>query len=176
MSTTSILLEGRQGFEASYREHSAVVYRTALRIVGNHYEAEDVTQGVFLKVWADPAAFRGGNKAAWLTTVAHNHAIDVLRRRRTTLLGEVQIESLRPALTAEPDKVEDIAIGLATRRALRDAIATLAPRERMVVLDSFVDGRSHEQIAQIRGLPLGTVKTRIRQGLRRLRPALLSLR
>ena len=61
--------EDGAAFEHCYGEYRPVVYEVALRMVGNHYEAEDITQQVFLRVWSKPSAFRGGNFAAWLTTM-----------------------------------------------------------------------------------------------------------
>lgn len=155
-------------FEECYAAYSQVVYDAAIRLVGNHFEAEDVTQQVFLKVWSKPSAFRGGNFAAWLTTLAHNLSIDVLRRRRTVFAGNAALDAY---VTRRPPQasVEDEVIREITAAGVWDAMRCLKPQELALVLASFMTEQSHDEIARSCRLPLGTVKTRIRTGLRRMR-------
>jgi DNA-directed RNA polymerase specialized sigma24 family protein len=127
-------------------------YGIAQRMLGDDGTAEDVTQAAFLKLWTNPQAFRGGNFAGWLARVTRNCALDALRRemvRRTgTRAADAALEAWTDdAVLAELDGVR-----------VRWAPAQL-PRE-------------NREIARITALPLGTVKTRIRTGLLRLRQEL----
>jgi len=162
-------------FEAYYSKFRQIVYDAAIRRVGNHFEAEDVTQQVFLRVWSKPSAFRGGNFAAWLTTVAHNISIDLLRRRRAVLLGYTSLDAFQNGKQKEPS-AEDEAIRELTASSLWDALQHLTPKEFPLVLAAFIAEESHEQIARSAAIPLGTVKTRIRTGLRRLRHSAAGLK
>ncbi|GAC1653332.1 MAG: hypothetical protein NVS9B12_03290 [Vulcanimicrobiaceae bacterium] len=143
-----------------------MIYETARRLVKNHFEAEDITQQVFLNLWANPHSFRSGNFAAWLTTVTRNYSISHLRRRQTALLCNAFPEAF---LTNAADGVEDEAIKQQTVRYVRIALDHLKPRQREVIVAAFIDGETHERIARRTELPLGTVKTRIRAGLKRMR-------
>jgi len=160
-------------FEAYYCEHRATAYDVALRIVGNPSEAEDVTQQVFLKFWSNPGAFRGGNFAAWITTMARNSSIDLLRRRRALQLGPRTAHVFATARCAE--SVEDEVIRNMIVGRVWEAMQSLKPAELGLVLASFMSEESHDQIARSAALPLGTVKTRIRSGLRRMRQSVIGL-
>jgi len=162
-------------FEECYAAYSQVVYDAAIRLVGNHFEAEDVTQQVFLKVWSKPSAFRGGNFAAWLTTIAHNVSIDFLRRRRSVFAGNAPLDSFVERGQRNPS-VEEEVIREITADGVWEAMRCLKPQELALVVASFMTEQSHDQIARSCALPLGTVKTRIRTGLRRMRQAGAGLR
>jgi len=161
-------------FEYYYGEYRSVVYDGALRMVGNHDEAEDITQQVFLRVWSKPAAFRGGNFAAWLTTVTHNLCIDHLRRRRPILMGDATADAFTRCM-GNGATVEDQVMRDMTASGIRNAMRFLKPHELTVILASFMAEQTHHQIALTAALPLGTVKTRIRSGLRRLRQSAAEL-
>ncbi|HEY8315134.1 MAG TPA: sigma-70 family RNA polymerase sigma factor [Candidatus Baltobacteraceae bacterium] len=159
-------------FELLYARYRPLVFGTALRVLRNPIEAEDVVQTIFLKAWLKPAAFRGGNIESWLTTVSKNCAIDVLRKRRHEL-GAIPIEMLRSSASAYD--VEEAAILAVRVDRVRQAVSTLRSDQREVVMASFFDGDSHENIARTTALPLGTVKTRIRSGLMHLRRKAVNL-
>ncbi|MFN2527280.1 MAG: RNA polymerase sigma factor [Candidatus Baltobacteraceae bacterium] len=161
-------------FEHCYGEYRTVVYEGALRMVGNHDEAEDIAQQVFMRVWSKPSAFRGGNFAAWLTTVTHNLCIDHLRRRRPILMGDAAADVFL-SRRGSGATVEDEVIREMTASSIRDAMRFLKPHELTVILASFMADQTHHQIARAAALPLGTVKTRIRSGLRRLRQSAAGL-
>ncbi len=149
---------------AAYREK---VYRIAMRVLGNHFEAADITQQVFLKILLNPRAFRGGNFSAWLCAVARNHSISTLRRRRPVLLGSIPPEALFAR-----DGVQTLEDEVIMREAILEvcgALARLKFSERSLIAAAFLDEESRENIARVTGLPVGTVKTRIRTGLRRMR-------
>lgn len=153
-------------FEVLYDEYHRLVYGLALRVLSDHAAAEDVTQAVFLKIWRDPELFRGGNFGAWIARVARNRAFDIMRTR--TGRGESEF----PAALPVDDVLEDTALARIDGERVRDALAQLPSEQREPIELGFFAGASHEQIARQTGLPLGTVKTRIRSGLRKLRSAL----
>jgi len=153
-------------FERLYDEYHRLVYGLALRVLADPAVAEDVTQAVFLKIWDAPTLFRGGNFAAWIARVTRNRAYDVLRSR--TLHAEAAFPEALPA----DDALEDVALANVTAERVRDALAQLPSEQRDPIEMGFFGGATQEQIARQTGLPLGTIKTRIRTGLRRLRNAL----
>src|SRR5690348_7775528 len=153
-------------FERLYDQYHRLVYGLALRVLTDPAGAEDVTQAVFLKLWRNPELFRGGNFPAWLARVARNGAVDVLRSR--ALRSESELPEALPA----DDALEDIAFAHLDAERVRTALAALPEEQRTLIELGFFGGITQEQIARQTGLPLGTVKTRMRTGLRRLRSAL----
>jgi RNA polymerase sigma-70 factor (ECF subfamily) len=149
-------------FEALYDGYHRLVYGLALRVLSDPGAAEDVTQAVFLKIWDSPALFHGGNFGAWIARVTRNRAFDVIRSRSARAEGEFP-ESL---------PLDDTAIANVDGARVRDALARLPAEQREPIELGFFGGVTHQEIARQIGLPLGTVKTRIRSGLRRLRNAL----
>jgi RNA polymerase sigma-70 factor (ECF subfamily) len=153
-------------FELLYDMHHRLVYGVALRILGDGGAAEDVTQTVFLKVWNSPNLFRGGNFAAWIVRVTRNRALDVLRGRA------VRNETELPEALPENEAMEEAAFARIDAERVRTALASLPPEQREPIELGFFGGITHEEIARRSDTPLGTVKTRIRSGLRKLRSAL----
>jgi RNA polymerase sigma-70 factor, ECF subfamily len=153
-------------FERLYDSYSPLVYGVALRVLTDPASAEDVTQAVFLKLWSAPDSFRGGNLPGWLVRVTRNRALDVLRSRAAH--PQVEISAEMP----ENDALEDTAFANMNCRVVRDAMAQLPESERTLIELGFFGGLTHQELARRTGVPLGTVKTRIRSGLRRLRAML----
>jgi len=153
-------------FEALYDAHHRLVYGVALRMLGDASGAEDVTQAVFIKVWTSPELFRGGNFGAWIVRIARNRALDVLRSRATR--GESELPETLP----ETDSIESVAFAHIDAQYVRSALAELPGEQREPIELGFFGGITHEEIARRSGIPLGTVKTRIRSGLRKLRTVL----
>jgi RNA polymerase sigma-70 factor (ECF subfamily) len=143
-----------------------LVYGVALRVLADAPSAEDVTQSVFLKLWSNPASFVSGNFGAWILRVARNRAVDALRARAARPEDEI------PEALAERDSLEETALGALNAESVRNALAQLPAEQRELTELGFFGGVTHHEIAHRTGLPLGTVKTRIRAGLRRLRSAL----
>jgi len=153
-------------FEALYDAHHRVVYGLAARMLGDALAAEDVTQAVFLKIWTAPELFHGGNFAAWIVRLTRNRSLDVLRVRKSH--GEAELPETLP----EEEAVEDTAFANIDADNVRKALATLPPEQREPIELGFFGGITHDEIARRSGIPLGTVKTRIRMGLKKLRSAL----
>jgi RNA polymerase sigma-70 factor, ECF subfamily len=153
-------------FESLYDRYHRLVYGVALRVLSDPGAAEDVTQAVFLKLWSNPDSFLSGNFGAWVVRVTRNRALDVLRSRAAHPEGEV------PESMPAEDSLEDTAFSKLDAESVRNAVATLPAEQRELIELGFFGGVTHHEIARSMGLPLGTVKTRIRSGLRRLRTAL----
>jgi RNA polymerase sigma-70 factor, ECF subfamily len=153
-------------FEQLYDSYSRLVYGVALRVLSDPAAAEDVTQAVFLKLWSSPESFRGGNLPGWLVRVTRNRALDVLRSRAAH--PHVEISGDMP----ETDALEDTAFRNLNCAIVRRAIEQLSEQERMLIQLGFFGGLTHQELARQTGAPLGTIKTRIRSGLRKLRAML----
>jgi len=167
------MIDGDQnGLAALYDRHGRFVYSLALRIVRDQADAEDVTQDVFVQVWRqadrfDPAR---GSVVGWMLTITRARAIDVLRRRgtRPASVGDVAAFD-----TSDDTPGQDMQIAWAQRtREVRTALDSLPLLQRLAVELAFFDGLTHAQIAEQLDVPLGTVKTRVRHGLLRLRDRL----
>jgi len=153
-------------FEMVYDAYHRLVYGIGLRLLGDVASAEDLTQGVFLKVWMNPAAFKGGNLVAWVARVARNASLDVLRHRSARVEDEI------PANVPLDDGFEDQVFANLDVQRVRTALLGLPATERIPIEMGFFDGKTYRSVAHEIGVPLGTVKTRIRTGLHRLRDAL----
>jgi RNA polymerase sigma-70 factor (ECF subfamily) len=153
-------------FEAVYDSYYRLVHGIALKMLGDAMAAEDLTQAVFLKLWSSPEAFREGNFGAWISRVARNRALDVLRGR--ALRPEDEIPSDVPIDGA----LDETVFALIDGESVRAALATLPDEQRRPIELGFFGGITHEEIARRTATPLGTVKTRIRSGLHKLRVAL----
>lgn len=153
-------------FEELYDAYHRLVYRVALRMLGDAHAAEDVTQSVFMKVWSAPELFRGGNLGAWIVRITRNRTLDALRSRNA------HPESELPATLVETEAIEDVAFARLDADRVRAALSNLPPEQRDAIELGFFGGITHEEIAKRSGTPLGTIKTRIRMGLRKLRAAL----
>lgn len=155
-------------FEHLYDAYHRLVFGIALRMLSDTTMAEDLTQSVFLKIWSSPEAFRDGNFSAWLARVTRNRALDVLRSRAAHSASEI------PADIPAEGNIDDIVFSKIDSQRVRSALAALPDEQRSPIEMGFFGGITHEEIARRTGIPLGTVKTRIRTGLRRLRGDLQS--
>lgn len=153
-------------FEVLYEAYHRLVFGIGLRILGDDASAADVTQGVFLKVWMNPTAFKGGSYFSWMSRVARNASFDVIRRRSTR--GKTEI----PADLLHDVALEDAVLANLDAHRVRSALRRLPATERIPIEMGFFGGMTYGRVATETGVPLGTVKTRIRAGLHRLRDAL----
>jgi len=153
-----------------YDRHSRLVYSLALRIIRDQGEAEDIVQEVFSQAWRQAGRYeaRRGNVIAWLLNLTRSRAIDRLRGRQSR--PEAASESLLaidiPDLTLPVDEQLSLE-GRASR--VRAAMKELSVLQRVAIELAFYEGLTHVEIAERLELPLGTVKTRIRQGLLKLK-------
>ncbi len=165
----------RAAFEHFYDRFVTVVFTLALRILGSRDDAEDLVQEVFLEVWHKASNYRAerGSPTTWLLTIARSRALDRLRREASTKNRALVVG--QSAESTEGNSALEETVRNESASAIRSAIATLTDEQRIVLEMGFFDGLSQSRIASRLGLPLGTVKTRIRIGLRQIRNQLLSL-
>jgi RNA polymerase sigma-70 factor (ECF subfamily) len=158
-----------------YRRYGRLVYGLALHIVGDRTAAEEITQDVFMRVWEKAGTYDSAKAKAitWLTRIARNQAIDVLRKRSTR--GEHEREAWQylrlGAELADPDPTQSVELSR-QREEVRAAVAALPESQQRALSLAFYQGLTHQQIAEKLGEPLGTVKTRIRGAMQKLRDRL----
>jgi len=154
-----------------YDRYAPVALALAARILADRSEAEDVLQGVFTRVWKEAGRYDAsrGSPTTWLLSWVRNGAIDRLRRREA--LQRATLQSIDRAPTA-PEGHDAHGPGAEERERLGKAIAALPADQRQVIELAYFEGLSQTQIAQRLGEPLGTVKTRARLGMTKLRQAL----
>lgn len=153
---------------ALYDRHGRVAYGLAYRILGEAGAAEEAVQDAFLRVWRRASTFDSarGVVRSWLLTIVHHCAIDVLRRRSSAPPVVAGLDEVAER-QAVPDAWSDVVSRLDQER-VRSAVATLPGDQRRAIEMAYFDGLTHREIAERDGLPLGTVKGRLRLGLRRL--------
>jgi RNA polymerase sigma-70 factor, ECF subfamily len=161
-------------FAILYDRHGGAAYSLAHRIVGDPSVAEDVTQEAFLSVWRSGARFdpTRGSVRTWTLGIVRNRSIDALRR----LAGSAPKLDLDDdgLLEAQPagERTEGEAIRRETARTVRGALRDLPAEQSEVIGLAYFGGFSHSEIAEILGMPLGTVKGRMRLGLEKIRVSL----
>ena len=164
----------RDALEALYNRYANAVYSLAMRLLRDQGAAEEVTQDVFFNVWRRASSYRAqrGSVTAWLFSIGHHRTIDELRRRRreqTQLQYGVDLSNKPTDKGGDPVEFTSLEF---ERGVLKDAMRALRPEQREVVLLAYFGGFTHSEIAGRLGQPLGTVKTRMRLGLRKLREVL----
>lgn len=153
-------------------EHGARVYRWAYRLTGNTYDAEDLTQDVFVRVFRSLSTYRPGSFEGWLHRITTNLFLDGVRRsarlRTSPLLDEGGLDRL-PGAEPDPGQlIHDAGLDPDVVRALH----ALAPDFRQVVLLADVEGRTSQEIADALGVKPATVRTRLHRGRTQMRAAL----
>ncbi len=166
----------REAFSLLYDRYSRIVFGIALQLLGDRETAEEVTQDVFTSVWRNVRSYRADRSkvATWISRIARNRAIDELRRRG------VRREAQRAAWENSPEAdrarrdnpVRSAELAM-ERQRVHAALASLPAAQRQALALAFFRGYSHGDIARALGQPLGTVKTRIRLGMRKLKETLL---
>jgi RNA polymerase sigma-70 factor (ECF subfamily) len=163
----------RDALAELYDRHGQLIYSLALRIVREQADAEDIVQEVFAQAWrqADRYSSVRGNVVAWLLTMTRSRAIDRVRERKS----RPEVPPDEAVILGMPDAAnlaEDQLIWARQARALRRALDALPILQRTAIELAFFEGLTHSEISERLELPLGTVKTRIRQGLLRLKGSL----
>ena len=161
---------------ALYDATNRLIYSLVLRVLGDMSSAEEVLIDVYAQVWRQAASYDAdrGAPLAWMATMARSRAIDRLRsgwqeqRRKESLdvLGEATANAASP---------EELAAASERQMLVREALNTLTPEQRQVIELAYYSGLSHSEIAEKLNQPLGTVKTRTRIGMKKLREALAPL-
>jgi len=163
----------QQALARLYDDTSRLIYSVALRILGNPADAEEVTMDVYSQVWRSAHDYSRdrGTPLSWLTMITRSRALDRVRRRSTRKDREAPMEAAGQA-ASDLDPPEEAAVMAEQRRRVQAALGELSPDQRQAIELSFFEGYSHSELAEKLGQPLGTVKTRIRLGMIRLRELL----
>jgi RNA polymerase sigma-70 factor, ECF subfamily len=160
-----------EAFEVLYDRHGGAAYSLAYRIVGDRAAAEEVTQEAFISVWRSGARFDAarGSVRSWLLSIVRNRAIDFLRSRAGKApkldFDDDSVLEQRPAA----ERTEEEALRRETAAEVRGALDKLPGEQSKVIELAYFGGFSHSEIARIQGLPMGTVKGRMRLGLEKIR-------
>ena len=158
-------------FEVFYDRHGGVAYSLAYRIVGERAAAEDVTQEAFISIWRSGGRYdrARGSVRSWMLGIVRNRAIDVLRSRAgrapKLIFDDEAILEQRPA----KELTEDEALRRETAGEVRGALGELPKDQSKVIQLAYFGGFSQSEIAEMLGVPLGTVKGRMRLGLEKIR-------
>jgi RNA polymerase sigma-70 factor (ECF subfamily) len=169
------VVEGDRGaFEMLYDRYASTVLGLALRMLGDREVAEDAVQEIFWRVWRRLGSFdRSRAFAPWLFGIAHNYCIDELRRRKVRPQS-VYEDDENPILSEIADEADvgESALLAEQGRLVRSALEQLPEEQRQTLLLAYFGGLTQQEIAAKLGNPLGTVKTRMRLGLQKLRAVL----
>ena len=163
------LLAGNEdAVRALYARYARPIFTLGLRLLGSREAAEELTQDVFLAAWRKAARFdpSRGRLSTWLMTIAHNLAVDRLRRETgATRPHLILVDEVPEVIGADEDEP------LLERDAALRALASLSDAERRLLARSYFGGLTAREIAEADGIPLGTVKTRLRTALIKVRKA-----
>jgi RNA polymerase sigma-70 factor, ECF subfamily len=153
-----------------YDRYGRIAYTLAYRILGEPEGAEDVVQDAFISAWRGAATFRSerGNARSWLLSIVHHRAIDVLRRK--TAFRPAPLEAAGDA-AADSDTAADAARNVEAG-TVRAALETLPEAQRRTIELAYFGGYTQSELAGLMGVPLGTVKGRMRIGLQKMRRVL----
>ncbi len=164
-------------FDGIVQAYAGPAYATAVKVLGDAAHAEEAVQDAFVRVWQRAAQFdpARGNERSWILSIVRNQAIDALRKRQSH--PERSIDDL-PAVYAlrDPSDTWQAVLEGLTGDQVKQALNALPGEQRDVIVKTYYEGVRPAEIARQLGLPEGTVRSRLRLGLSRLRDALLPLR
>ena len=159
-----------EALEALYRRYGRPCFGLARRILADEQFAQDVVQEVFLTVWRDASRFdasRGGF-STWLLSMTHHKAVDAVRREENLRKRRTTADALEERESETP-KVDDQVWSLMRRERVRTVLKTLPEAQREALTLAYFGGYTQREIAGLTSTPLGTVKTRMLAGMRRMR-------
>lgn len=161
--------QDREAFSQLYDRFSSLVFSLAMRMLRARSDAEDLLQEVFMQVWRQAGSYsqERGSPEAWIINIARSRAIDKLRAIRRRDKSFVLTDD--PAAAESPDNVESAVGESEAKLAMNSALANLTEAQRRVLELAYFSGLSQTEIAEHLAEPLGTVKTRMRAAIQRLR-------
>lgn len=169
------LVEGGNpdAFELLYDRHARVAFSLAFRLLGDRTEAEDLVQDAFLSIWKRSASYSPsrGSVRTWLLGIVHNRGVDRLRNQAAGARRQEALQGVALARQRTPDAADE-AVAEVMAGHVRQGLDDLPPEQGQVISLAYFGGFTHHEIAGLLELPLGTVKSRMRLGLERLRSLL----
>lgn len=159
-----------QSFEVLYDRHGKVAWSLAFRLLGEREAAEDLVQEAFLGVWNGAAGYSQakGSVRTWILSILHHRAVDRLRQTSASRRRQDALEQVAMIEPAAPDAAE-VALARVEATEVRTALADVPGDQLEVLRLAYYGGYTHHEIAGMLSLPLGTVKSRMRLGLERMR-------
>jgi RNA polymerase sigma-70 factor (ECF subfamily) len=171
-----IIHQQTEALSVLYDRYSRLVYSLAFQMMGDAAAAEEITQDVFFRIWEKAQTYRADQArvSTWITSITRYRSIDLLRRRgtrpdHTSLAWDDLPLNATPVAEADPEDMTELSL---LQERVRDAIATLPAEQKKVLALAYFKGLTHSEIAALLGDPLGTVKTRIRAGMQKLKDIL----
>jgi len=157
-----------------YDRYARLVFSLSLRILNDRGAAEETVQEVFVKVWKRCREYdtERGKFSSWLTGIAHNHAIDELRRRRVRPSASEGDDDAMDSVVDDTPAPLDLALQSLERRRIVDALKEIPGEQRRAIEMAYFEGFTQQEISGKLGEPLGTVKTRMRLGMQKLKTLL----
>ena len=158
-----------EAFATLYDRHSRAAFSLAYRMMGERQASEDLTQDAFLKVWRGASSYRAdrGSVRTWILSIVHNRGIDQIRSQASRRRTQDKVEASAPR--SQPSEAFAEAWRNSQRDQVREALNTL-PSEQLKILElAYFSGYTHVEISDLLDLPLGTVKGRMRLGLKKIR-------
>ena len=158
-----------EAFATLYDRHNRAAFSLAYRMMGDRQAAEDLAQDAFLKVWRGAGSYRAerGSVRTWILSIVHNRGIDQLRSHASRRRTQDRIEASAPR--SQPSEAFAETWRNSQRDQIREALNTL-PAEQLKILElAYFSGYTHVEISKLLSLPLGTVKGRMRLGLKKIR-------
>jgi RNA polymerase sigma factor (sigma-70 family) len=165
----------RGAIDDLYQRFRRPAYALARRVLGDDVLAEDVLQDVFLGIWRDPGAFDGsrGSVASWLLAMVHHKAVDAVRREESHRRRQARAQDdLALSAPTQTNDVEDAAWDSLVADRVRSALRALPAPQREALTLAYYGGYTQREVAALTDTPLGTVKTRMLAGMRRLKDTL----
>lgn len=160
-----------QAFELVYGELAGPVYGVVRQVLRDPAQSEEIAQEALLEIWRTASRFdpARGSAASWALTIAHRRAVDRVRSENACSLRE---RKAAPDLAAEDDDVAEVVASRLDRQRVRRCLDGLTDLQRESIKLAYYGGHTYPQVAQLLGVALGTVKTRIRDGMIRMRDCL----
>jgi RNA polymerase sigma-70 factor, ECF subfamily len=156
-------------FATLYDRHIRAAFSLAYRMMGDLQASEDLTQDAFLKVWRGASSYRAerGSVRTWILSIVHNRGIDQLRSHASRRRTQDRIEASAPR--SQPSEAFTETWRNSQRDQVREALNTLPPEQLKILELAYFSGYTHVEISELLRLPLGTVKGRMRLGLKKIR-------
>jgi RNA polymerase sigma-70 factor (ECF subfamily) len=158
-----------EAFATLYDRHSRAAFSLAYRMMGERQASEDLAQDAFLKVWRGASSYRAdrGSVRTWILSIVHNRGIDQIRSQASRRRTQEKIEA--SAQRSQPSEAFAETLRNSQREQVREALNTLPPEQLKILELAYFSGYTHVEISDLLGLPLGTVKGRMRLGLKKIR-------
>ena len=158
-----------EAFATLYDRHSRAAFSLAYRMMGERQASEDLAQDAFLKVWRSASSYRAerGSVRTWILSIVHNRGIDQIRSQASRRRTQDKIEASAPR--SQPSEAFAETWRNSQRDQVREALNTLPPEQLKILELAYFSGYTHVEISDLLRLPLGTVKGRMRLGLKKIR-------